>query len=657
MQKVFNKKILYIVPILFLVIVLLRIYYSYSEITNQEYKFAEQESKVLSSYAMSHRDYYQAFFINKTIPLSEKTLPALPAFSSLPISDIFSKNNPLNITIQTVSDRARNPQNSADAGELEAIKYFKKNSDKEEYFNKEDDKYYQYARVLKIEKKCLACHGPKENAPQFIQDQYNASYDYKLGEVRGILSIKTPVSEINKYFFTSFIQSIFYDIFLFVLLFIAIYTIVKKSKQFNSYLEVEIKSKTKKLHELLTHDDLTSLPNRKQLITDIKNSLSSNSRHLALLNIDNFKDINDFYGHEFGDKILKKIAHIIDSSCSKRENNVYKLPSDEFAIFIADKITNYEFGSIIKSIIDIIHQTKMQIGDNSIFISLSCGIASNEIPLMSKADMALKHAKSDKKDFIVYSKDVDTTVNITKNIEGVELIKHSFERDEFQPYFQPIYNVHTKRIEKYEALARIVHDDGTVISPFIFLEIAKKSKLYPQITKIMIEKSFEFFKDKEYEFSINLSIDDILDVRTHKFIIQALEEFPEPQRVVFEILESDKIGNYEELKNFIFEVKKYNCRIAIDDFGSGYSSFAHILELNIDYLKIDASLVKYITSDDNSRIITKTIINFASSLGLKTIAEFVEDKDALEMLEKMGIDYIQGYYIGKPQEGLNKDWE
>ncbi len=180
-----------------------------------------------------------------------------------------------------------------------------------------------------------------------------------------------------------------------------------------------------------------------------------------------------------------------------------------------------------------------------------------------------------------------------------------------------------------------------------------KSKLYPRITKIMIEKTFAFFENKEYEFSINLSIEDVLNKKTKEFIIQKIESFPRPEKIVFEILESEKIENYEELKDFIQTIKHCGCKFAIDDFGSGYSNFAHVLELNVDYLKIDASLVKYITTDENSRVITKTIINFASTLGLKTIAEFVEDKDALVMLEKMGIDYIQGYYIGKPQEGLN----
>ena len=158
--------------------------------------------------------------------------------------------------------------------------------------------------------------------------------------------------------------------------------------------------------------------------------------------------------------------------------------------------------------------------------------------------------------------------------------------------------------------------------------------------------------DKEFEFSINLSVHDIKNMETKEFIRKKIEEFPHPKKIVFEILETEKVEDYQDLKEFIITIKEYGCKFAIDDFGSGYSNFSHILELNVDYLKIDASLVKYITTDENSRVITKTIIDFASTLGLKTIAEFVEDKNAFEMLKKMGIDYIQGYYIGKPEATL-----
>ena len=149
-------------------------------------------------------------------------------------------------------------------------------------------------------------------------------------------------------------------------------------------------------------------------------------------------------------------------------------------------------------------------------------------------------------------------------------------------------------------------------------------------------------------------MEDVLNKATVEFIIDSLKKFKQPERVVFEILESEKIDRYSELKEFIQKVKVYGCKIAIDDFGSGYSNFAHILELNIDYLKIDASLVKCVTTDENSRKITQTIINFAKDLNLKTIAEFVENKESLELLKEMGADYIQGYYIGKPEDKLQE---
>ncbi|MEA3369945.1 MAG: EAL domain-containing protein [Campylobacterota bacterium] len=657
MNQLFSTRVLYLIPLIFLIVIVFRIALNYQLTKDEVYNFAKKEAEVLNSHAMAHREYYQELFISKVLPLNEETLPALPAYASRPISETFSKNNLLNVEIHTVSDRARNPINSANSDELKAIKFFKNNPDQTKYFSDENEEFFQYASALRIKQACLKCHGKKEDAPQFIQDNYPNAYDYKIGDVRGVMSIVIPKKVINEYFYKNFLRSIIYDLLLFITLFITIFFLLKKSKKLNDYLEIEIKSKTKELKDSLVIDRLTQLPNRLKLLEDIKNHDESSHRHLAILNIDRFKEINDFYGHTTGDEILKQTASTIKKICKCPQSIIYKLPSDEYAIFSTSNISADQFYTYVNNTITSIQERKYETGDNIIFITISCGIASNRELIITKADMALQIAKNDKRRVITYSDSMDTSERINQNLQGMLLLRDAIKNDNITPHFQPIYNVNTKKIEKYESLARIILDDGKVIAPFEFLDIAIKSKLYPSITRNIIRKSFEFFKEYDYDFSINISIKDILNSNTTDFILKSLEDFEKPQRVVFEILESDKIGNYAELKEFISRVKKFGCQIAIDDFGSGYSNFSHILELDIDYIKIDASLVKRVATDKNSKKITATIIQFASSLGVKTIAEFVEDKESLDTLQEMGVDFVQGYYIGKPESGLNKSFK
>ncbi len=652
MNKMFRSKILYIIPVVFLVVIIFRITHNYQATKEEAYNFAKKEAEVLSSHAMAYRNYYQKLFISKVLLLNEKTLPALPAYSSRPISETFSKDNPLNIQIQTVSDRARNPENSANKDELKAIKFFINNPNETKYFTDENSDFFQYASVLKIEPVCLTCHGKKEDAPLFIQENYPKSYDYKLGEVRGIMSIVIPKKSINEYFNKHLYHAVIYDVSLFLALFLGIFFLIKKSKKLNDYLKSEVISKTKELKDSLITDRLTNLPNRLKLLEDVEIYANHTHTYLAILNIDRFKDINDFYGHIIGDDILLQVSLTIKEICKCPNATIYKLPSDEFAIFTTEDISLADFYTKINKTVTALQEKKYEINNNLIFITLSCGIASNQKYLITKADMALQLAKDDKRSIITYDDSLDTTEIINQNIQGIALLKDAIENDRITPYYQPIYNVKNRKIEKYEALVRIVEENGKVIPPYQFLDIAIKSKLYPNITKNMIRKSFDFFRDKDYDFSINISINDVLNRKTTDFIIKSLEEFEKPQKVIFEILESDKIGNYQELKEFITKVKKFGCKIAIDDFGSGYSNFSHILELDVDYLKIDASLVKQITTDENAKKITQTIIKFASNLNIKTVAEFVEDKAALNLLEEMGVDFIQGYYIGKPKPTL-----
>jgi len=650
MTELINKKILRITPFIFLFFITIKIIYTYYNIKAKEFEFAKKESEVLTSYVVSSRNYHQKLFLDNTLQLNEKTLKALPAYSSKIISDVFSKDNKLNITVRTVSDNARNIKNTADTDELKAINYFNKNIKEKEYFSANNDEYYQYANVLRVKQVCLTCHGKKEDAPKFIQDRYKEAYDYKLGELRGIISVKVPTKELDNYFFNNFLQSVFYDGIFLLFIFLATEYLLFKSKRMNKTLESKVKEKTLELKSSLHSNILTGLSNRLKLIEDINDTKEDENIHLAIINIDRFKDINDLYGFKVGDEYLKQIAKLIQKLCINK-NYLYKLPSDEYAILKTDDINLETFIKTIQNIINEIQESKFEVNKNSIFITISCGIASGKESLLTRANSALKIAKNDSQSVVVYDSSFDSKEKISENIKGVEILKNAIKNDLITPYFQPIYNTSTKKIEKYESLARIVMKDK-VIAPFAFIDISIKAKLYHEITRAMIKKSFDFFKDKDYDFSINLSIHDIEDNKTLNYIIDSLESFYNSKRIVFEILESDKIGNYEELKEFINLVKKYGCKVAIDDFGSGYSNFSHILALNVDYLKIDASLVKFITTDDNSRIITKTIINFASSLGIKTIAEYVEDKEALDLLEKMGVNYIQGYYIGKPSPEL-----
>ncbi len=237
-----------------------------------------------------------------------------------------------------------------------------------------------------------------------------------------------------------------------------------------------------------------------------------------------------------------------------------------------------------------------------------------------------------------------------QNLKWTKKIKDAIKNDRIVPLFQPIVHTQTKEIVKYEALIRMIDENGEYISPYYFLELAKKNKLYPQLTKIMLTKTFEKFKTRNSQVSINLSVEDILNESVHDTILEKLYEYKLGDRVVFELLESEGIENFVEVKEFIEEVKQTGAKISIDDFGTGYSNFEYLMKLNVDYIKIDASMIKDIDTNRNSQMVTETIIDFAKKMNIKTVAEFIHSEDVYQVIKKMGITYAQGYYFGEPKD-------
>ncbi len=390
-------------------------------------------------------------------------------------------------------------------------------------------------------------------------------------------------------------------------------------------------------------NSLTGLPNRYKLSADLA---GVNEGNLAVVNIDSFKVVNDFYGNETGDFILKELAIRLSKIFTQKGFFVYKLSSDEYAIFCDRCEANFE--SEVSFGINRACSDGIKIGDVEVVISVSVGISGGKDKLLEKASMALEFAKKNKKQLAVYNESMLISKNYEKNLTIGKTIRDAIDNDYFIPYFQPIVNAATGEIEKYETLARIVKPGGEVLTPYSFLDVAKATRLYPHITRAIVMKAFETFMDRSEMFSINLSVEDMLDIETREFIFNKLADNKIAKRVIFEILESEGIENYEEISVFLEEAKKRGVAIAIDDFGTGYSNFEHLSKLNVDIIKIDGSLIKNINNDENAQIITETMVGFAKRLGMKSVAEFVHSKEVYDKIREIGVDYAQGYYLGQP---------
>jgi len=266
--------------------------------------------------------------------------------------------------------------------------------------------------------------------------------------------------------------------------------------------------------------------------------------------------------------------------------------------------------------------------------------------------MALRIAKRDKNYFITYNKSMAMTKEYDQNLKWTKRLREAIDTDKITPVFQPIVEINTKKIVKYESLMRMIDDDGSYIAPVHFLELAKKNKLYYQLTKIMIEKTFKKFEDLPYNISINISVVDILNNDIHEFILKTLQSSSICENIIFEIIESEGIENFNQVIEFIDKVKGYGAKISIDDFGTGYSNFEYLMKLKVDYIKIDGSMIKNIDLDEKSQMITQTIVDFAKKMNIQTVAEFVHSKEVYEKVKQLDVDYAQGYYFGKPSEKI-----
>ena len=327
-----------------------------------------------------------------------------------------------------------------------------------------------------------------------------------------------------------------------------------------------IQSNTKLKNELrknLYIDLNTKLPNRLKLLRDNKKLDPSIESTLIIINIDSFQNTNNFYGHNFGDKFLKVIGEWLSNNLPPIDATLYKFEADIYAILIRVPFNEYNLKKYLKKISMKITKDRIICDEVEVDTTLSIGAHQGKKSLLKLASIACKEAKNKRLPYMIYDKSSHKEAEYHHNMTMNHTLKEALAKDYVVPFFQPILNFRTNEIEKFETLMRIKKEDGSYYLPAEFLDVAKHSKIYSKLSMSLIQKAFETFQISSSGLSINLSYLDMTNIVTTTFIIEKLEESNVGPWVIFEILESDGIENYEAIAKFIDQVKSYGAKIAI----------------------------------------------------------------------------------------------
>ncbi len=375
---------------------------------------------------------------------------------------------------------------------------------------------------------------------------------------------------------------------------------------------------------------------------------------VILIKIDNFDNIENFYGQDIlqdiEESFAKQLLSFIPDAISVQ--NIFTLKDGEYAIAL-DKVNLLEDDEGIEALLyqlqSQVESAKITIGELDYDVAIGISYAYGE-NVLENAKYGIKLLKSSNKQIIFANNLADKEhLQALENIRILKMVKTAIENNKIISYFQPIIDNKTQEIVKYESLVRLVDENDKILSPFFFLDVSKQGKYYTAITSMVLDNAFGALKLTDKDISINLSALDIEKEAIRKKFYSLLERHKDSaKRIVIELLEDEAFKDFEVIKAFIKKVKALGVKIAIDDFGSGYSNFERLLDYQPDILKIDATLVKNIATSHFSLSTVKTMVIFAKEQNMQVIAEYVENEEIYNILCSLDVDYSQGYYFGKP---------
>ena len=407
-----------------------------------------------------------------------------------------------------------------------------------------------------------------------------------------------------------------------------------------------------KLLEQLYIDLQTKLPNLNKLQLDIHEGTT-----LILIHVENYKMIQNIYGPKVAKEVLDVLIEMLHSF-PRSQMHLYRVYNDTFALRSDAKIHLQDELQYLYNRLSIEH-IELEEFDIALTYALSLALpnAESELPLFSRADIALDEAIKQEhiKYFSFDEKHHDKEI-FKKNQEWAKRFQLALHEHRLVPFFQPIYDMKTKKVRKFESLIRMIEGDE-VISPYLFLDVAKKMGKLTDITLLMLRSVFEISKKyPDVEFSVNTSFEDFEEANLMHDIEKMIDASNVvTHKIIIEILETGKYKDERHVIETIKKLKEIGFKIAIDDFGAGNSNFAHLMLMEADFIKIDGQFVKNISTDKQSQNITKTINEFSHMTGAKTIAEFVCDIDVFNEVSLLGVDFSQGYCISEPRPACDID--
>jgi diguanylate cyclase (GGDEF)-like protein len=417
------------------------------------------------------------------------------------------------------------------------------------------------------------------------------------------------------------------------------------------------------LHYLADHDALTGIYNRRRFEEELDRAVAHARRFcetaaVLVIDLDNFKYVNDTYGHAVGDELLGKVAGALKDRL-RTTDVLARLGGDEFAAILPRVCADAARSAAEHLLSAVRAEGHVLTGERKVRATCSIGINSIDPTtrltaeeLLVEADLAMFEAKEAGRDRIASVAPGEASrAKMKARMTWSERIRDALEHDHFELWEQPILTLATGSVDRAEVLVRMLDASGEAIAPGVFLYIAERFGQIQAVDRWVISRAIRLLAERGRILEVNLSGASITDEATIDFIAAEIRNAPiDPTQLVFEVTETTAIVNVERARRFARRLADLGCQFALDDFGSGFGSFYYLKHLPFDCVKIDGDFVKELPASPADQLTVKAIVQIARGLGKETVAEFVQDDRSVQMLRDYGVDYAQGYHIGRPRQ-------